>query len=254
MITANDYLNTAAAYVGVKEGTQRHKEIINIYNSITPLPRGYKVTYNDAWCAAFVSAMAWKAHYTGLFPYECGVPNMIQICKTHGLFSHTPTLGGLIFFDWNGGVADHVGIVRRITTNTVSTIEGNKSNAVGYRTINLKSGAIVGYANLKFAETATPKPQAAQPNTSGKNDVSESIDYLARQVIAGKFGNGEERKNKIYNTVQANVNSKMKYNTMIDERLFNLARAIINGEYGNGDERKNKIYNEVQARVNQLLK
>lgn len=249
MITANDYLTTAAGYVGVKEGTKRHHEIIDIYNSIRPLPRGYRVTYNDAWCAAFVSAMAKKAGYGTGFIYECGVPNQIALAKNKGIFSKTPTLGGLIFFDWNGGAADHVGIVRRITDNTISTIEGNKNDAVGYRTINKNSNYIVGYANIVFGAE-----NAANDKKTYNSDVNESIDFLARGVIAGKYGNGDERKQKLYNTVQANVNSKIKYNAMIDEKLFGLAKAIINGEFGNGNERKENIYKAVQARVNELLK
>ena len=41
-------------------------------------------------------------------------------------------------------------------------------------------------------------------------DNSKSIEELAREVIAGKYGNGEERKQKLgnlYNEVQAKVNS-----------------------------------------------
>ena len=47
----------AAQWLGAKEGTKEHREILAVYNSIRPLPRGYKVRESDAWCAAFVSAV-----------------------------------------------------------------------------------------------------------------------------------------------------------------------------------------------------
>lgn len=47
-------------------------------------------------------------------------------------------------------------------------------------------------------------------NVENSVDNSKSIEELAREVIAGKYGNGEERKQKLgnlYNEVQAKVNS-----------------------------------------------
>lgn len=47
-------------------------------------------------------------------------------------------------------------------------------------------------------------------NVENSVDNSKSIDELAKEVIAGKYGNGEERKQKLcnlYNEVQAKVNS-----------------------------------------------
>ena len=45
-------VNNAKKFWGAKEHDQRHKKILEIYNGIKPLPRGYRVTENDAWCAA----------------------------------------------------------------------------------------------------------------------------------------------------------------------------------------------------------
>ena len=89
-------------------------------------------------------------------------------------------------------------------------------------------------------------------------DNSKSIEELAKEVIAGKYGNGEERKKKLgnlYNKVQAKINSI--YGQNISPNIEELARAVIRGEYGNGQERKDKLgnlYNEVQKRVNEILR
>lgn len=92
------------------------------------------------------------------------------------------------------------------------------------------------------------------------NSNNVDIEQMARDVIAGKYGNGQERKNKLgnlYNEVQKRVNeilsNKVSQETLNIEEL---ARAVIRGEYGNGQERKDKlgnIYNQVQARVNEIL-
>ena len=65
-------VNTAVAWLGCKESDGSHKKIIDVYNGHTPRARGYKVTYTDAWCATFVSAVAIKAGYTDIIPLECG--------------------------------------------------------------------------------------------------------------------------------------------------------------------------------------
>ena len=85
--------------------------------------------------------------------------------------------------------------------------------------------------------------------------TSTNIDELAKAVIRGDYGNGEERKQKLgnlYNQVQARVNEMLGNTANIDE----LAKAVIRGEYGNGEERKQKLgslYEQVQARVNEML-
>lgn len=52
-------------------------------------------------------------------------------------------------------------------------------------------------------------------NVENSVDNSKSIEELAKEVIAGKYGNGEERKNKLgnlYNEVQKKVNEILKGN------------------------------------------
>jgi hypothetical protein len=92
-------------------------------------------------------------------------------------------------------------------------------------------------------------------------DNSKSIEELAKAVIRGEYGNGQERKNKLgnlYNEVQKRVNEILS-NKVSQEtpNIEELARAVIRGEYGNGQERKNKLgnlYNEVQKKVNEILR
>lgn len=83
------------------------------------------------------------------------------------------------------------------------------------------------------------------------------IDEVARQVLAGEWGNGEERKAKLtaagysYVAVQKRVNE-----ILAEDDIDRLARAVIRGEYGNGITRRVKLgskYATVQKRVNEIL-
>lgn len=106
---------------------------------------------------------------------------------------------------------------------------------------------------------------ASEPAASGGGTGGVDIDALAREVIAGKYGNGEARKAALgsnYAAVQARVNELLGAgsssgsggSSSVD--IDALARAVINGDYGNGETRKRKLgslYAAVQKRVNEML-
>lgn len=83
---------------------------------------------------------------------------------------------------------------------------------------------------------------------------------LASMVIEGKFGNGEERRQKLgnrYNSVQKIVNETLNPNkNVLTDDINELANSVIRGDYGNGEERRQKLgslYSIVQKKVNELL-
>lgn len=91
----------------------------------------------------------------------------------------------------------------------------------------------------------------------------KSVNELAKEVIAGKWGNGDARKTALtnagydYSAVQKEVNRI--FGGANTKSIDTLAREVIQGKWGNGSERKDRLtkagydYNAVQARVNQLL-
>ena len=97
-------------------------------------------------------------------------------------------------------------------------------------------------------------------NIIGNQPTNEkTIDELAKEVIAGKYGNGEVRKKALgdkYNQVQERVNQLLKQPKKSVEEI---AKEVIAGKWGNGNDRKNRLtnagynYNEVQNKVNSLL-
>ena len=96
----------------------------------------------------------------------------------------------------------------------------------------------------------------------------KAVDVVAKEVIHGDWGNGEERKEKLtaagydYATVQAKVNEIMSGKAAPAAGLKALdvvAKEVIRGDWGNGEDRKQKLaaagydYAAVQAKVNELM-
>lgn len=157
-MTRDDFIMKIHDYAGVKEGSTTHQEIVKIYNTITPLPRGYKASITDPWCAIFVSAM-WKKHMgNDNFPFECSCTRMINLLKSKNHFYlgkglKEPEVGWLIFYDWErDGSPDHVGYVVG-TDGYITTVEGNRNDCVQACTIAPESTTIYGYGVLKYDDS-----------------------------------------------------------------------------------------------------
>lgn len=142
----------AQLYIGVKQGSKKHKFIVDFYNTIKPLPRGYRVKYTDNWCATFVSFVLKSCGVTKDV-FECGAQKMYDKFKSNKLIIKDKTKGktnDIIFYDWqNNNWIDHVGIISKVTTSNYLVIEGNKSKQVGTRTIKRDSDLITGIGRIK---------------------------------------------------------------------------------------------------------
>lgn len=158
---ASNVVEQAKAWIGKKESDGSHKEIIDVYNSHNPRARGYKVKYTDSWCATFVSAVAIKLGYTDIIPTECSCQKMITLFKNRGSWieneNRRPNPGEILFYDWddngsgdNKGNSDHVGIVEKVSGNTITVIEGNYKNAVKRRRMAVNGRYIRGYGVPKY--------------------------------------------------------------------------------------------------------
>ena len=90
------------------------------------------------------------------------------------------------------------------------------------------------------------------PSTSGK-----TLDTLVKETLAGKYGNGDQRKEALgnqYEAVMAVINGKA---TAPKKTVDQLAHEVIQGKHGNGEDRKKALgsdYDAVQKRVTELLK
>ena len=52
----NQMIKTAKSFLGAKQGSAKHKELINKFNQVKP--DGWAMTYSAPWCAAFASGCA----------------------------------------------------------------------------------------------------------------------------------------------------------------------------------------------------
>ena len=196
--TASAVLAQARAWIGRNEADGTHKGIIDVYNGHKPLARGYKVKYTDAWCATFVSAVA----------IRCGLTEWQESD------SRTPSPGDVIFYDWDDsgagdctGWPDHVGIVEGVDGGKITVIEGNKNNAVGRRVLAVDGRYIRGYGVPRYEE---------ESGEDAAGSAAKTVAAIAKEVIAGAWGNGEERKKRLeaagydYRAVQDKVNGLLK--------------------------------------------
>ena len=155
----------ARLWLGRREADGSHKEIIDIYNQIVPLPRGYRLQYNDPWCAGFVSALAQTLGLTErIFP-ECGCGPMVEQYRKAGRWmeddAYVPQPGDVIFYDWqdsglgdNRGEPDHVGLVLTAEGDRITVIEGNCGHAVAIRMLFRDGRYIRGYGLPDYAAAA----------------------------------------------------------------------------------------------------
>lgn len=192
-------VNVAKQYLGIKEGSKEHYHLVDTYNTLKPLPRGYKVKYSDSWCAVFVTVCCMEAGDTYPLCAECGAEEMrklIMHATPSLLKNYLPKENDIIFFDWDGnGWANHVEIVEKAQNNLIMSIGGNVENSVKRRITMLDDKHILGYGSLRMSEIY----------------YNPTLDEIARDVIAGKYGNGETRKENIYRLVQNRVNERLGY-------------------------------------------
>ncbi|WP_392452341.1 peptidoglycan amidohydrolase family protein [Streptococcus parasuis] len=146
----------------------------------------------------------------------------------------------------SSGAGGHTGIF--VDSNNIIHCNWarNGITADGYLDIARSSGS-------KYYYIYRPSGQSAvSSSTAGK-----SIDQLVQETLAGKYGNGDQRKASLgnqYEAVMAVINGKA---TTSKKTIDQLAQEVIAGKHGNGDERKNSLgsqYEAVQKRVTELLK
>lgn len=190
-------------WVGLKRSNGSHAPIIDTYNGNTPRPRGYKVTYTDAYCATTTSAAAIKAGYTDIIPVECSCYYLIEKAKAMKIWqendAYIPKPGDEVLYDWedganyattdNKGTPDHVGMVEAVSGTTIKVIEGNMSGGVvGRRDLKVNGRYIRGFICPNYASKATEQePDAPQPgSTATGGGLSRETKWKGKTTTALK--------------------------------------------------------------------
>mgnify|MGYP004530568381 CR=1 FL=1 len=152
-----DLLAVARTQLGYRESTTDF--IIDAdghQKGYTRYGRWYGSEYSD-WCAMYVS---FCLHYAGVpesaFPQEAGCGSWVRALQAHGLYrapgEYAPQSGDIVFFDWQqNGQPDHVGILEKADSDTLTVLEGNSGNSVCRSTYLTTDGTICGYGSLNDA-------------------------------------------------------------------------------------------------------
>ena len=147
-------VNKAKQYLGWAEPTG-DDFFINLYNQLTGA--GFPLTV--AWCAIFVTVIARLCGIsTDIVPNFADCDVGVRWFKNKGRWknsksqggSYTPKRNDIVFYSSGHTQSDstHVGYVVEVSGSTLKAIEGNKSDAVGYRTISLSDPYIIGYGRV----------------------------------------------------------------------------------------------------------
>ena len=199
----------------------------------------------------------------------CNAENFIERAKQAGLqVVSYPTLGGIMV--WQKGAtlsgndgAGHVAVVERIdSANQIYTSESGYGSSAFWNSIrknnNGRWGLGNGYTfrgcivNPAIGDVHYTAPTNSQPSAPSSDISNKSVDELAKEVIAGKYGNGDARKSALgsrYSEVQSKVNEILNGNKptstpqpstpSID--ILTLVKKTIRGDFGNGQARRNAL-------------
>ena len=203
----------------------------------------------------FCETLEAKGYYTGVYAssswfntyIDASIPNRFD-CWVANWGSANPSnpLHGL----WQFG-----GETNKIRSNKIAgyTVDQDYSYK-DYPSI-MKQLGLNGYS--KEGGTPTPIPQPTP---------IKSVDEIAKEVIAGKWGNGQDRINALTkagydcNAIQNRVNEILGTGSAATKKSNNeIANEVIAGQWGNGQDRKNRLetagynYSEIQAIVNQKI-
>lgn len=164
-------IKIARSWLGKNEADGSYQVILDIYNAHRPLPRNYRLTPRDPWCAGTLSAMAIVTGLTRILPVECSCSRMIAQLRAMRAWvendAYHPSAGDLLFYDWddsspgnpqdNRGAPEHVGIVERVKTGKITVIEGNKDRTVARRILPVNGRFIRGYGTPNYAQEAASR-------------------------------------------------------------------------------------------------
>lgn len=260
------FLNTAKSYIG-KNG---------YYICITKL--GLKAVYD--WCAFAVSAIMKDCGFIG--KYTGGVHSFAsdearEGDGKYGTFflkgSKAPQAGDLIMFRYSNlspiddYSASHIGIVEKVDGNTITTLEGNvegtgdnwaETSTFKRKTRYLNNSSVYAFFRPKWNSSGLSNSDSTKKNM-------KTVDELANEVISGKWGVGDDRKERLknagynYTAIQNKVNEKLLGRKTQLKSTEEIAKEVIAGKWGSGEERKRKLaaagydYNAVQLLVNTMM-
>lgn len=186
-------------------------------------------------CVGYANGRFAEIQDLGYIKYQlvCNAERFVEQAKKYGLtISDKPTLGGIMV--WQRGAtlngsdgAGHVAVVEKIINdNTIYTSESSYDGRAFFNATRSNS-------NGRWGLSSVYKFLGCIVNPAVKEE-KKSIDEIAKEVIAGKWGNGNARKTALKNAgydpteVQQKVNELMHAETPL--KVGDNVKAILSGK------------------------
>ena len=232
--------------------------------SVTVDGKAYAVEQGDRDCSSSVIE-CWRAalkdtSYEGRLNGATYTGNMRSVFVASGLFEWKP----MSFIAQRGDIylneVNHTAMCQTPSPDMLSEFSINEKGAI--------TGGKVGDQTGRESRIAPyyDYPWDGILHYNGKADAastpSGSIDQMARDVLAGKYGNGAARKAALgssYDAVQKRVNEILSGKATVTKSMDELAREVIKGKWGNSPDRKARMeaagydYAAVQKKVNEMV-
>ncbi|MBR0373220.1 MAG: hypothetical protein IJH91_01685 [Mogibacterium sp.] len=163
--------------------------------------------------------------------------------------------------------AASIASIKDVANAAVKEEKAEAAKAMADLKAKARAEALEKAAQAKAEAEEAAKVAEAEAKAAEEKLSDATIEKLAKEVIRGDWGNGDERKQKLtaagydYAKVQGKVNEMLGAapKKAADKSVEQLAKEVIQGKWGNGDERKKKLtaagydYSAVQKKVNEML-
>jgi hypothetical protein len=180
MATAEDVLRVERSQIGYREAANG----ANKYGAAYGMDR-------VAWCAEFQWWCFREAGAPGLMhPKTAYTPTLYDWFRAQGRAGTSPQVGSLVFYNWPGDGVDriqHVGMVEAFDATSITTIEGNTSDASAgnggmvLRRRRARNSSIVGYGHPAYSSPpATAKDWFDMANY---DDLVKAVRQVVREDI-----------------------------------------------------------------------
>ena len=204
MTTVDEIINRAKAELGTKEdppGSNKVKYNQWFYNRADAYGPEYP------WCCVYVSYIF---RGTNLLKKTASCQDLYIWCKNNGLLVNNPERGDIVFYKFGNTkrITNHVGIVNSYDGICTNAFEGNTSTTSqhngGCVMLRNRYSNIVGYARPKYTKGTLT------------NVTRKSNEEIAREVLAGKWSNNPERRQRLtaagydYEAIRKIVNDMKK--------------------------------------------
>lgn len=206
-MTAKQIIDRAKSQIGVTEYPPDSNNVI--YNTWY---YGHPVSGPYPWCAVFISWL-FKAEQS-LCIKTASCVQMLEWFEKRGQLVKIPQPGDIVFFKYstNNRRTNHVGLVVSYDGKVINTIEGNTSSSSKGSQDN---GGMVAQRNRYSNIVAYARPKYQQGTLTNINE-RKTNEEIAAEVIAGKWGSGNDRRQRLtnagydYKVIQNLVNQILK--------------------------------------------